>query len=140
MTGARAEKLLKKVKQELKNLEWRGNIIIFAMTNLTTRVERQRTRVGLFLYEYTTMANYTKQALDTPDLLAMLKQRGLVVIEDNTALKTLSFISYFRLACYFRPLEADKQTHTFYNGTTLDFVAELKTLFAKYPTINLSAI
>jgi abortive infection bacteriophage resistance protein len=55
----------------------------------------------------------------------MLKQRGLVVIEDNTALKTLSFISYFRLACYFRPLEADKQTHTFYNGTTLEQVLAL---------------
>ncbi len=55
----------------------------------------------------------------------MLKQRGLVVSDDVAALKTLSFISYFRLACYFRPMEADKQTHVFNNGTTLEQVMAL---------------
>ncbi len=41
------------------------------------------------------MEQYNKLALDTPDLLAILKQRGLVVADEQTALKTLSVISYF---------------------------------------------
>ena len=71
------------------------------------------------------MEEYRKQALDTPDLLAMLKQRGQVVGNDEAALQTLSVISYFRLACYFRPMEADKQTHEFREGTTLEQVLAL---------------
>ena len=68
------------------------------------------------------MEQYNKLALDTPDLLAMLKQRGLVINNEQAALKTLSVISYFRLACYFRPMESDKQTHEFRQGTTLEQV------------------
>ncbi len=68
---------------------------------------------------------YNKQALDAPDLLALLKQRGLVITNEQEALKTLSIISYFRLACYFRPMEADKQTHRFREGSTLEQVMAL---------------
>ena len=68
------------------------------------------------------MEQYNKLAFDTPDLLAMLKQRGLVINNEQAALKTLSVISYFRLACYFRPMESDKQTHEFRQGTTLEQV------------------
>ena len=63
--------------------------------------------------------NYTKIALDTPDLLAMLKQRGLQISDEHEALRTLSVVSYFRLACYFRPMEINKQTHEFREGATL---------------------
>lgn len=68
---------------------------------------------------------YNKQTLDTPDLIALLKQRGLVITNEQEALKTLSVISYFRLACYFRPMEADKQTHKFREGSTLEQVMAL---------------
>jgi len=66
------------------------------------------------------MENYNKIALDTPDLLAMLKQRGLQVPDEQEALRTLSLVSYFRIACCFRPMEIDKQTHEFRKGATLD--------------------
>ena len=62
--------------------------------------------------------DYTKIALDTPDLLAMLKQRGLQVTDEQEALQTLLMVSYFRIACYFRPLEINKQTHEFRQGAT----------------------
>ena len=58
-------------------------------------------------------------------MLALLKQRGLVITNEQEALKTLSIISYFRLACYFRPMEADKQTHKFREGSTLEQVMAL---------------
>lgn len=64
--------------------------------------------------------DYNKIALDTPDLLAMLKQRGLQVPNEQEALDILSVISYFRLACYFRPMEIDKRTHEFRQGATLE--------------------
>lgn len=68
---------------------------------------------------------YNKIALDTPDLLAMLKQRGLQVSDEQEALRTLSMVSYFRLASYFRPMEIDKQSHEFRQGATLDQAMEL---------------
>ena len=40
------------------------------------------------------MSTYTKSALDTPDLLAILKQRGLTIADEAKALSTLSVISY----------------------------------------------
>lgn len=71
------------------------------------------------------MEQYNKIALDTPNLLAILKQRGLVVVDDDEALHALSINGYFRLACYFRPMEADKHTHEFRQGTTMEQVLAL---------------
>jgi abortive infection bacteriophage resistance protein len=56
---------------------------------------------------------YTKQPLDFPQQLELLKERGLIVANDIDALKQLGIISYFRLANYLRPMESDKQTHNF---------------------------
>ena len=56
---------------------------------------------------------YTKQPLDYPDIITMLKERGLIVHDDDKAISCLRVISYFRLANYFRPMEADKTTHVF---------------------------
>ncbi len=56
---------------------------------------------------------YVKQPLDFPDILAMLKGRGLVISDEDKAVSCLKAISYFRLANYFRPMEADKTTHVF---------------------------
>lgn len=69
--------------------------------------------------------NYNKTALDTPDLLALLKQRGLKVSDEQEALHTLSVVSYFRLAGYFRPMEIDKQTNEFRRGATFEQAVEL---------------
>jgi abortive infection bacteriophage resistance protein len=55
----------------------------------------------------------------------MLRQRGLQVLDEQEALRTLSMVSYFRLACYFRPMDIDKQTHVFRQGATLDQAMEL---------------
>lgn len=59
-----------------------------------------RTQAELF---YIDMA-YTKQALECIDLIALLKQRGMVVGDETVALEQLRIISYFRLAGYWRPM------------------------------------
>ena len=43
----------------------------------------------------------------------MLKERGLLIQDEEQALKELHIISYFRLANYLRPMELDKMTHQF---------------------------
>ncbi len=40
---------------------------------------------------------YNKQPTDITTQLAMLMQRGLIVSDEDTALKQLASISYFRL-------------------------------------------
>ena len=51
---------------------------------------------------------YNKQPTDITTQLAMLKQRGLIVSDENTALKQLASISYFRLASYWKIFETDE--------------------------------
>ena len=56
---------------------------------------------------------YNKQPLDIPAQIAMLKTRGLAIADEQKAKETLAVISYFRLAAYMRPMEADKVTHQY---------------------------
>lgn len=78
---------------------------------------------------------YDKQPLDLPAQIALLKERGLNITDELLVEKTLSRISYFRLAAYLRPMEADKNTHqykpnaSFENAIALyEFDAELREL------------
>ena len=78
---------------------------------------------------------YNKQPLDIPAQIAMLKGRGLNIADEQAAEKTLSRISYFHLAAYLCPMEADKNTHqykpnaSFENAVKLyEFDAELREL------------
>ena len=48
--------------------------------------------------------DYTKQPLDYPRILQMLKDRGLIIRNDNDAVEQLKIMSYFRLANYLRPM------------------------------------
>ena len=51
---------------------------------------------------------YDKQPLDYPQQIQLLKDRGMIISDDEFARKQLEFVSYFRLANYWRPMEADK--------------------------------
>lgn len=56
---------------------------------------------------------YTKQAIDFSDQLSVLKQRGLIIDNEDQAVRYLHSISYFRLTSYLVPMESDTDTHTF---------------------------
>lgn len=81
-----------------------------------------RTRAELLLL-YT--MDYTKQPLDYPQILRMLKDRGLIVKDEIEALRQLKIISYFRLANYMRPMEKDKGTHIFKPGSLFENSVDL---------------
>ena len=70
---------------------------------------------------------YNKQPTDITTQLAMLRQRGLIVSDEDTALKQLASISYFRLASYWKIFETDEATHQFASGTRLEEIISLYT-------------
>ena len=51
------------------------------------------------------MNKYNNKALSIQEQIERLKKYGLIIDDVNQANKTLSIISYFRLACYWRPME-----------------------------------
>lgn len=66
------------------------------------------------------MRRYTKLPTDIPTQIEVLKKRGLVFLNEEQAREHLALISYFRLANYWRPMEADKERHTFKMGSTFE--------------------
>ena len=83
---------------------------------------------------------YNKQPTDITTQLAMLKQRGLIVSDEDTALKQLASISYFRLASYWKIFETDETTHRFASGTRLEDVIYLYTFDRELRSIIFTAI
>lgn len=60
---------------------------------------------SFFIY---VMKKYNKPPLTFEEQLKKLKDRGLIVEDDDYALKKLSQISYFRLSAYFCPYQSEK--------------------------------
>ncbi len=83
---------------------------------------------------------YNKQPLDYSGILAMLKERGLIVRDDNKAIAQLKVISYFRLANYFRPMEADKTTHIFKPNSYFENAVDLYKFDQELRTLLFNAI
>ncbi|MCQ2069421.1 MAG: Abi family protein [Bacteroidaceae bacterium] len=59
------------------------------------------------------MMTYTKKPIDFTEQITLLKNRGLVIENEEYAISKLKNISYYRLANYWRPMESDKYTHQF---------------------------
>ena len=78
---------------------------------------------------------YTKQAITISQQIDVLRRRGLIIDDEAQAESVLDIISYFRLADYWRFMEADRLTHQFKPGSRFDnfvdcyyFDKELKAL------------
>lgn len=63
---------------------------------------------------------YPKHFLSFTDQIALLKQRGLIFMDESKALHLLQNISYYRLSGYWYPLLANKQNHQFKPGSTFE--------------------
>ena len=65
--------------------------------------------------------NYTKTCTLPQDLIPLLKQRGLVISDEQKAINYLSNIGYFRLSAYFYPLLKEPKTeHLYKDDATFD--------------------
>lgn len=67
---------------------------------------------------------YTKQAITISQQINVLKHRGLIIDDEVQAESVLDIISYFRLADYWRFMEADRLTHQFKPGSRFDDVVD----------------
>ena len=68
---------------------------------------------------------YTKQLLTLQQQIDVLKERGLQIDNDAEAKDILDTISYFRLAGYWRLMEADKVRHIFKPGSKFSQIISL---------------
>lgn len=72
------------------------------------------------------MKPFAKPAVDVPGQLALLKQRGLVIQDEQRALCFLEVVSFFRLTPYMRPFQlSDDADHGFKPGTSLRALTRL---------------
>lgn len=86
------------------------------------------------------MATYTKQPISIADQMAILKNRGLLFDNEQTAIECLKIISYFRLANYWKPMESDKVNHMFKPGSKFENVVILYNFDKELRTLIFSAI
>ena len=56
---------------------------------------------------------YNKEPITIEQQIEILKQRGLIIDDEADTEDVLKRISYFRLACHWRPMEKDKVLHIF---------------------------
>lgn len=83
---------------------------------------------------------YTKSPMDLPNQVQVLKDRGLLIEDEQQALDKLSFISYYRLANYWRPMESDKETHQFKPGSRFSDIIKLYDFDMSLRTLIFAAI
>ena len=64
--------------------------------------------------------NYNKATTDIKQQITLLKQRGLIIADEPSAEYFLQNVSYYRLAGYWWPMQADKSLHTFKPNSTFE--------------------
>lgn len=64
-----------------------------------------------------TMMKYTKSPKNFTEQVTFIKSRGLAVENETFVRHKLEYISFYRLANYWRPMEEDKITHQFKPGS-----------------------
>lgn len=69
------------------------------------------------------MTSYNKPHLSYQNQIDLLKNRGLIINDEEFAIIKLKHISYFRLSAYFLPFQSTKDT--FNHGTTFEQIIDL---------------
>ena len=72
------------------------------------------------------LPHFMKHYMTEADLMTLLKSRGLVISDEDKAVRYLESIGYYRLSAYMYPfLKVPKETHQYKNGTTFQQVLNL---------------
>lgn len=83
---------------------------------------------------------YKKQAIRISQQIEVLRCRGLIIDDEVQVEKVLDNISYFRLANYWRFMEADRLTHQFKPGSHFDDVVDCYYFDKELKSLLFSAI
>lgn len=86
--------------------------------------------------------DYNKQPIDFPQQLEILRERGMIITDENNALEQLGSISYFRLASYWCSLELEESeiSHQFQPNTQFEDVINLYLFDKQLRTLIFNAI
>jgi abortive infection bacteriophage resistance protein len=83
---------------------------------------------------------YTRPLLTLAQQIDTLKQRGLIIDNEAEAAAILGRVSYFRLADYWRPMETDRESHTFRPDTHFHDIIEIYQFDTELKQIIFNAI
>ena len=83
---------------------------------------------------------YPKHIQTFANQISILKQRGLMIADEQEAEKWLHKVSYYRMSGYWYPLLADRQNHIFKPGSTFEQARMLYEFDSHLRHIVLSAI
>ena len=89
---------------------------------------------------------FCKPPLKVSDLIALLRKRGMTVVDDARATRVLQHINYYRLRAYWLPFEAPNELrptadeHQFKPGTDFDQVVSVYIFDRKLRVLLLDAI
>ena len=71
------------------------------------------------------LMHYHKPTIPVKDQIQLLKSRGLLMGDESLAEHYLNNISYYRLAGYWWPMQADKVNHLFKTNSRFEDVVAL---------------
>jgi abortive infection bacteriophage resistance protein len=78
------------------------------------------------LFNFKMKVNYSKKCMLPQELIALLKNRGLLFPDEQKAINYLTNIGYFRLSAYCYPLlDTPKTNHLYKKGATFDLVMNI---------------
>ena len=83
---------------------------------------------------------YTNPPLDAHTLLANLKDKGLVIEDEEMAIAFLGHVSYFRFVAYLRPFKMNDDTDRYKPTATFEKAVALYEFDAKLRMLLFSAI
>lgn len=83
---------------------------------------------------------YTKQPITLAEQIEILKLRGLVFENEEKALSALNYISYFRLASYWRVMEENSRIHRFRTGSRFSTALNLYNFDSKLRLLVFKAL
>ena len=85
---------------------------------------------------------YNKLPIDFPEQLYKLRERGMIITNEDNALELLGSISYFRLASYWHSMEIDSSSnnHQFHPNTHFEDIISLYLLDEELRALIFTAI
>lgn len=86
------------------------------------------------------MRPFDKPALHVEQQLELLKQRGLQVANDDSAMRFLEVVTLFRLSPYMRPFQQPDPAHIFKAGSTLKSIVDIYRFDGTLRRITMDAI
>lgn len=87
------------------------------------------------------MSRFSKPPTNASEQIALLKKRGLIIQNDDRAVRYLEVVSFFRLSAYMRPFQMpDDASHRFRSGVGFSKIVALYSFDREFRLIIMDAI